>query len=330
MIVRNAPRRRCAALLLALACAPAARASEGESARALALLERAAVALASRDYAGVYVHTAAGQSESFRVARRVDPGADRERVEALEGARREIVRTGSEVHVFLPASRTVRIERRVATAGFPQVLDRAPHQLVGPYRLVPAGSGRVASRDADIVRLHAGDEVRHSREVWLDRESGLPLKVRVLDRSGVTLEQIAFSEVRIGRRVSADRVGPGPQAGYAGWDVQTVTADLPPGAVAPEAAPLGAGFRLIGGVLRRAAGDVPAAVHWTYSDGLAVVSLFVEEGPGISSTGSTRSIQRGGLWLLETVSPGRRLTAIGEVPRGTLERGLAAADRMRR
>lgn len=326
MSARAAARLLCAAMVLA--CAPAMAADA--TPQAAALLERAARALASLHWSGVYVHAAAGQSESYRTTRRVDATGDAERVEALEGTAREILRQGEDIHLFLPASREVRIERRIASAGFPQVLPADPGTLAQTYRLSVAGSGRVASREALIVRLEASDALRYSREIWIDRESALPLKVRVLDASGATLEQTAFSEVRIGQPVPASRVRPGRQVGYAGWDVQRLTAPLPVGATVPDAALLGPGFRVLGGAARRAAGTAPPATHWAFGDGLAVVSVFVEDASRTGTSASPVAGQRGALGVVETSVAGRRLTAVGEAPRALLERGLAAVGALQR
>ena len=314
-----------AALVLGMVAVAAPATGAEEPAQAAALLARAASTLATRDWAGVYVQTIAGQSESFRIARRVEAGGDAERVEALEGVRREVVRTGDEVHRFLPERRIVRIERSIGEPGFPRVLPADPASLSGVYRLSIAGTGRVASRDAIIVRLQAIDALRYSREVWLDRETALPLKLRVLDATGSTLEQTAFSEVRVGARVAAAQVRPGRQASYAGWDVQTVTASLPQGTASPDPTRLGQGFRLLGGVMRRSVGEVPAATHWAFGDGLAVVSVFIEDGVAGSSAASPSATRHGALGVVESTVNGRRLTAIGEAPRALLERSLAAA-----
>ncbi|MFN7753704.1 MAG: MucB/RseB C-terminal domain-containing protein [Pseudomonadota bacterium] len=300
-----------------------AGASEGPAA-ADALLARAVSTLAGSDWSGVYVHTAGGQSESFRTSRRVESVSDTERVEALEGQAREIVRQGDEIHLFLPGRREVRIERRIATSGFPQVLPADPTVLGRSYRVSVSGTGRVASRDAVIVRLQAIDSLRYSREIWLDRETALPLKQRVLDAAGAVLEQTAFSEVSVGRRIAASRVQPGRQVGYAGWDVKTLTAPLPEGVVPPDAARLGQGFRLLGGVARKAIGEAPAATHWAFGDGLAVVSVFAEDAAALPGVSVPVAAQRGALGVVETALNGRRLIAVGEVPRALLERSLAA------
>lgn len=312
----------CAAL--APAIAPAAVADGGVAPEAL--LARAAAAMAGSNWSGVYVHTAGGQSESFRTTRRIDGTSDAERVEALEGVAREIVRQGDEVHVFVPDRREVRIERRLATSGFPLVLPADPAALAQSYRVSVAGAGRVASRDAIILKLQAVDALRYSREVWLDRETALPLKLRVIDAAGATLEQVAFSEVRIGQRIPAARVRPGRQAGYAGWEVQRLTAELPGGLRAPDAASLGPGFRLLGGLARRAQGEAPPAIHWAFGDGLAAVSVFVEEPTASAGPAAPLAAQRGALGVLEITAGARRLTAVGEVPRALLERSLAAAS----
>src|SRR5512137_834906 len=86
-----------------------ARASDDD---ARAWLERMSEALATRNYVGLFTHTTGRQSETMRIVHRVGRNGSTERLVSLDGSGREIVRTPSEVHVYLPDRGVVLVEPR--------------------------------------------------------------------------------------------------------------------------------------------------------------------------------------------------------------------------
>ena len=77
---------------------------------ALQWLERIYAATEKLSYSGTFVYQQGQQVETSRIAHVVDASGSRERLETLDGAPREIVRTGDEVVCYLPARSE---ERRV-------------------------------------------------------------------------------------------------------------------------------------------------------------------------------------------------------------------------
>jgi len=87
----------------------------------------------------------------------------------------------------------------------PGALDAAAAAEVLPAR-------RVAGRTADGVRVAADDDrsTLGAAELWLDRGTGLPLEVSLLDRSGTAVLTSAFEGVRLRAPDAAVLVPPAP------------------------------------------------------------------------------------------------------------------------
>jgi sigma-E factor negative regulatory protein RseB len=335
------------AVLLGLAAGPRAHAAD-----AAALLAKASATARSASYSGVYVYTSAGVSESARVTRLHDASGDGERIESLDGTRREVVRRGDEIHYFFLDTKTVRVDRRVSGRSFPDVLPADTAALSAHYLIESGAVDRVAGRAVQVLRLRAKDDKRYSQEVWVDQQTSLPLKLRVLDDKGETLEQFAFTELTVGERINPKQTLPSRRAGYAGWKVEsvifsTLSADAVPAAPradgkvdakvdgkvdpkservngstearkyaasgVPEPRWLPPGFRLLTQVSRQWPGSDRVVVQSVYSDGLATLSVFVDPDTA-KVAGREGSSQRGAVGVVSRLLGNRALITVGELP----------------
>jgi len=334
-----------ACLLCALwATAPSAAGLDGQ-----ALLAKAAATAREASYRGTYVYSAAGITESARVAHVRTPGGDAERIESLDGQRREVVRRGDEIRYFFLDSKTVRIDRRVSAGSFPDFLPEVPSELAAYYAIEVGGPDRAAGRVVQVIRLRAKDASRYNQEVWIDRDSSLPLKRRLLDERGDMVEQFVFTEIAIGKGVDLKLPRMDALTGYAGWTVQTAAIDdtqagnaaggfgggVEGGASAVrsrmfiEPAMLPAGFRKTKQVTRRLPGREQAVLQTVYSDGLATLSVFVD--PDVSRmAGHEGYSQRGATGVLSLTMGDLAVIIVGELPAAAIRKigdSLAAVPR---
>jgi sigma-E factor negative regulatory protein RseB len=82
----------------------------------LAWLTRMAHASSQVNYSGTFVYHNRGVTETSRVVHYVNQaGGVFEKLEALDGPAREVIRTNDQVTCYLPAIKTVRIEQRIAS-----------------------------------------------------------------------------------------------------------------------------------------------------------------------------------------------------------------------
>lgn len=316
-------RRNTSDLLLALALLAVAFARPAAAAPAdpAAWLLKASVSSRQQSYEGVVVYRGEESMETLRIVHRYKDGREQERLTALSGAPRDVLREGDRVSCMLPHAHPVE------TAEGPQTLlpvlspdilrQAAPH-----YRLRDLGEARVAGRISRGVAIEPRDEYRYGYEVWADRQTAVALKVSLMDRKGRAIEEMLYTEVQFpaniadrefemppGKRravpitpaAAATPVAQSPAASSTAW----VSKQMPPG------------FAIAMRSLRPSLPGEGAVEHVLLSDGLSAVSVF-----------STRMTQhdklfRGFSHMGAMHAYGRmvgdyHVTVVGEVPQATV------------
>lgn len=346
-----AGRRRCLLAALCIggglwaAAALPARAQTGDplvdAREAHAWLERIHAAAGQKNFQGTFVVSAGGSVTSSRIAHYCEGRNQFERIDSLDGQRRQVLRHNDVVQTLWPASRVAVVENRSMIGGFPALLQSSADRIVRYYDARPLGRDRVAGHEANVLLLKPKDSFRFGYRLWAEKSSGLLLRAEVLGAQGEVIEASAFSDVQIGVRPQPELVLAAMKRldGYRvqrpafeqveisreGWQLR----DLPPGfkhvssvrrtidAASPTPAASGAGD----------APAAPAAVLQTiYSDGLTHVSVFVEPYNAVMhrhellmAMGATQTLaRRQGEWWL---------TVIGDVPVVTLKAFAAALER---
>lgn len=274
-----------------------------------------------RTYAGTFVVLAGGNMASARIWHVCDGDQQMERVESLTGAPRSTFRHNDQVLTFLPANRIAVAERRESLGIFPNFLQSGETSIADFYRARISGSDRVAGFDAQVVQLRPEDAWRFGYRVWVEKKTGLVIKLQTLDQSGTVLEQSAFSELQLNVPVSMAKLKQmmGNTEGYRIEKPDLIkTTAAAEGWILKNAVP---GFKAMS-CYRRSLRPVTEmhqenTLQWIFSDGLASVSLFVEvfdpqrhgqSGTAIMGATSTLTRQMGAWWL----------TVVGEVPAQTL------------
>lgn len=278
-----------------------------------------------RSYVGTFVVSSrTGSMSSARIWHACDGQRQVERVESLTGTPRSTFRRDDEVLTFLPETRTVRRERRESLGLFPEVLQPADTAIEEFYGARQVGSDRVAGFDADVIHVSPRDELRFGYRIWSEKKSGLVVKLQTLAADGAVLEQAAFSELQLDAPVRMDKLAQ-MMAVPAGWRVEKSDAvKTTPAAEGWGLKSQVAGFKPMSCYKRPAEG----VLQWIFSDGLASVSLFVENyekqrhvQEGVFTSGATHTLTyRMQDWWL---------TAVGEVPPQTLRAFVLSLERRR-
>lgn len=270
------------------------------------------------NYQGVFTYQYGERMEALQITHAVVDGEEYERLQHLDGERREVVRHGDKLTCIHPGRPLVELFQREA------VLKSGYGQLEDYYRVTVVEGNRVAGRDAVSIRLLPRDHYRYGYDLLLDRESGLLLRSELLGIDGRTLERFQFTQIMIGAEVPTDWVRKLPVADESA-DAAEGKVSLPAESAAqPEDELLPAGWH----PLWLPAGFEVASVDEgmrVFSDGLAVVSVFLERldadaqivGPGRAQRGATVAYTR----LIQDRGAGRYVvTVIGEVPQVTAKR----------
>ena len=290
-------------------------------------LRTMAFAAHQTNYSGVFVYQSGGRVEMSRITHLVDKDGEHERLEGLDGLRREVIRNNDKVWLYL-GDKKVRVEKRRAQHAFPALLPEQIQTLKENYQISQGEEDRVAEYHAHTVLFKPKDNLRYTRKMWAHSESGLLLKAVVLDERGRVIEQYAFSQLNIGgnidrkwiissesdaaRLAQQGGLSPLPKASFenapSGWQVDSV----PPG------------FKKVLEMRRTISDRKLPVVHIVYSDGLAGISVFIEKVsevtdiPGLSSQGAVHMYSR--------LVGENLVTVVGEVPPRTV---IQVADSVR-
>jgi len=301
--------------LLALAIVvPAAEAAGPD-----ALLARMQHASRNLDYDGVFVYQRGDQLDSLRIIHKAGADGVRERLVSLNGAPREIIRNDREVHCFLPDENAVLIEhRRADNRNFPALLPESLAQLNRNYKIRVGKEGRVAGRTVRAVLIKPRDGLRYGYQLWADTATGLLLKAGLVDEHGAMLEQYMFAQINIGRPIAEnDLKSQIPANKFIRQPPEPAGAENAPRGWG--AAELPAGFSLTTRMSRPRRNTRLPMEHIVYSDGLAVVSVFIEPLPEQDGQESLEGITRmGAVHVYNRTTNGHRVTVMGEVPAATV------------
>ena len=273
---------------------------------ALQWLNRAVSAAKQQNYSGVYVYQHGEQVEVLRVLHRAGPAGELEKIEVLDGTPRKFLRVNSDVYCHLSDGKQVRLERNALRRFFPSLLPAQPASLLDYYDAKLGGTERVAGRPCQVVTLVPRDGYRFSYNLWLDKQTGLPLKSRVVNSSGGVVSMFVFSEIQIGKSPDArlfrnDLAGKQVEASFdrpveIAWDVTP-----PPG------------FERVQEAVRSLPGKQEPVTHLVFSDGLSVLSMFVE--PVDPQLQNLRGLSAEGvIGIYAREVDGHTVTTLGEVP----------------
>ncbi|KAF0165012.1 MAG: sigma-E factor negative regulatory protein RseB [Rhodocyclaceae bacterium] len=303
--------RRWWLVMLAVLLAPMLVASSAVAEDGLALLQRIALGSRQLTYSGTFVYRSGGKVDTSRIAHSLSEGIEVERIEALDGSPREVLRAGSEVKCFFPEEKLVIIENRASQRGFPSLLPAGLGSLPEHYAIRSGGQGRVAGMRSRAVLLEPRDTLRYGHEFWMDAASGLLLKANLLGERGETLESFAFTQITIGGPLEQGALK--PRFDSERVRVQQVRAtEVKPEDMGWNFRTLLPGFRRVATMRRQTAPGNPESLHVVFSDGLASISVFIEPG---GAGGEAEAVSNVGPVNVYRRQVGEhRLVVMGEVP----------------
>lgn len=272
-------------------------------------LNRAAAAARQQNYSGVYVYHHGEHVEVLRVLHRSDARGEQEKIEVLDGTPRQFLRINNDVYCHLPDGKHVRLERNTVRRFFPALLPAQPARLSEYYDVKLGGSERVAGRVCQVVILEPRDAYRHAYHLWLDKETALPLKTRSVNGNGAAMSMFVFSEIQIGKAPDARLF----RNDMAGKRIQQASLDTSV-TVSWEVAPP-PGYERVQEAVRPLPGKKSPVTHMVFSDGLSVLSMFVEP---LDAQANAKAMQglsaEGAIGVYARQVDGHTVTVLGEVP----------------
>jgi sigma-E factor negative regulatory protein RseB len=274
------------------------------------------------DYSGTMVYQQGNEVRISRVVHVFDGRVSHERLQPMDGRPREFIRSADEVKCLIPESRRIVVERRTRSESFP-ALGGATTDVLQHYSVKVAGRERVGGFDCQVLEIQPRQGDRYGYRLWVDRGTGLLLRTQTLSERGEVLEQMAFADVRIG---AVDREQLKPSWPTDGW-----TIDQPshrPADLREQGWRLAApsGFKPLYSV-RRPMPNGPA-LQAVYSDGLATLSVFIEQGSPAAKDEPLSN--RGPINAYARRVGDATITVVGEIPAETARSVAAGVERISR
>ena len=292
-----------------------------------------------QNFQGTFVVSSPGHVASARMAHFCEGSNQYERIESLDGQKRNVYRYNDTVHTLWPANGVAVVEQRALTSSFPALLQSGNDGVSDWYEVERRGEDRVAGHVVDVLLVKPKDDYRYGYQLWSDKASGLLLRADVLDPHGDVLETSAFSDITIGVRPKPESVLQ-PMKQLDRYRVLrpilSQTQLEAEGWTMREPAP---GFRLVscvsrqmdrGGAAASAGASAPAGdrrvLQAIFADGMTYVSVFIEPyresrhaRPLATVSGATQtlSVRHGDWWV----------TVVGDVPASTLRFFATALER---
>lgn len=285
-----------------------------------AWLERMSAAMSQMSYQGTFVYVQGEEVETMRITHVSDETGVRERLVSVSGVQREILRDSNGVRWVQSDDQSVMNDPAFDRSFFPEIPLRPSDETNVSYSLRLGDIERIAGHSGRQVRIIPKDKFRYGYTLWLEQQSALLLKWELLNSRNKRLAKLMFTDLRIGSEVDLKELNSSSKL----KEFQTLDSGLPPSESLSHNNPnwqvsnLPAGFHL---TAHRFLGkeDLGTYEHLVYSDGLAVVSVYIEsnneevskEETGISKMGTTHAFSR--------VENGVLITVVGDVPAITVK-----------
>ena len=273
-------------------------------------LQRLQSLISSANYQVSFVQTTVGKETVPYLWRHgvLDDGTEVEQLNLQNGPGRELIRVDGIVSVFEPDTQPYSIRSRFINGPIPNILLHNPQKLLESYEFVLVGRARVAGRSAQQIRIVSRDNTRFGYQLWLDEESGMLLKLNMLDLQGALLEQIQISAFSVMASPSPyfARINPSSlpepimmassQSRAHGWEVNY----------------LPVGMKEVKRDTRRLALTGQVVEYKMYSDGLVDVSVYVQ--PIEDALGGDIALRNEVSTFLTLKAGKAQVTVLGEIP----------------
>ncbi|MDD2685533.1 MAG: MucB/RseB C-terminal domain-containing protein [Gallionella sp.] len=294
---------------------PVSPACAGDAQVGLDWLKTVAFAAHQTDYSGTFVYQYDNRVETSRITHVTLDDGEYERLERLDGPKREIIRHHGQVWSFMN-HKMVQMNSSSGKGIFPALLPEQLAVLSANYTPKSGAVERIAGYNAQLISFQPKDTLRYVKKVWAHTDSGLPLKFAVVNEQGKTVEQYAFTELKIGDGIDRSWIAASGTAvaGAASKNKSALSQNVVSGWTVDA---LPSGFKKTMEVLRPMRGKHASVTQMVFSDGLSAISVFIE--PSDNDEDDVAGLSsRGAVNLYHNVVDNHLITVVGEVPPRTV------------
>lgn len=283
--------------------------------------DRMQQALRTQNFSASLVHVQGQRVELFRwLHGRTEDGVELELLFSLNGPDIYLVRQNQQVSYFHPMISPYSLRAQALFGPIPTAFYESFDRISPSYSAVAMGGGRVLDRPAQHIRLVPKDQQRFGYSLWLDRETGMLLRMATVAPTGDILEQVQLTSLDFSTEIQTDLL-------------QVQDSPMPPLVRDPDAGSalqhewrqtwLPEGFSRVRANHHRLPMTGIAADYFLYTDGMTRVSVYVSQDPRAST-----NLQYEGLESLYTHRHRDfSVTVVGRLPMETLQRIAASVAR---
>lgn len=307
----------CKTLLLLVSISISSSVLGNEPGQAREWLERMTTAMSQMSYQGTFVYVRGGVVETMRITHVTDETGVRERLYSTSGPHREVIRDKKGVRCVLKDSASVVEDQVVASSYFPDLPLSDIDSDSSGYRLGIGSEARIAGHTALRVTISPKDNFRYGYDFWLEKETGLLLQWVLFDVGRKPIAKLMFTDFAIGSAVDLSEL----ESDASDEEFVEMKTYSMQNTVVTRSSPrwqpakLPPGFKLTSNSHKSGAEGIYE--HMVYSDGLAAVSVYVEQ-QGTESTVNTGVSQLGTTNAYTRKQGDLQITVIGEVPPRTV------------
>lgn len=271
------------------------------------------------NYSGVFVYQYDDRVKTSRITHVVEPDSEYEKLESLDGPKREIIRHHGQVWSY-DNQKMVQLEGRRARGRFPSLLPEQLSALNENYQVKEMGMERVAGYNAQVIQFQPRDGLRYAHKIWAHTDSGLLLKAAVLNDKNQMVEQYTFTQLQIGGKIDRSWI----KRSAAAVPREAASSESPEKAngVTPINSgwvvdSLPSGFKKTMEVQRPSRSRHVPITQLVFSDGLSAISVFIESADADEDDAEGLS-SRGAVNMYRKVVDLNLITVVGEVPPRTV------------
>lgn len=304
--------------LLLAACSLQAVAADSSS-EARRLINDMSRATNELNYDGDFVYSRGQRIDTMRLIHRSDSDGVFERMISLSGNTREVIRNQKGVTCIFSDNQEVMFEKSRPRKFLSTQLPEPVEKIAEYYNFTVAGADRVAGRQATVVNVIPKDGYRYGYQLWVDDDSKLLLKSVLKNQGGRNIEQVMFTRLELLDSVPDELLEPQLDGKNYVWhenDYDDISVEHTKSEWALGWMPQG--FNKTEHEKQTSSDSSSPMDHLIYSDGLAMVSVFIEKlednhdfAPGPASMG--------GVNAFTVAFDGHQVTVVGEVPRSTVQ-----------
>lgn len=274
-------------------------------------LDRMSHSFRELTYQGTLSYQRGEHIQSLRIAHAVIDGKEYERLEYLDGKKREVLRRNHSLKCIHPGEKLVRFFAASESGQH----SEARANLSEHYQVSLVDTGRLAGRETIELHVLPKDEYRYGYHLALDEATGLMVRSELVNNQGDVLERFQFVELEVGGDIARAYFEEQDSSYRPPHD----TPKTPRSTKQSVMEPWVVSWVPDGFIPVSSDSELIPTDMLTYTDGMAVFSVFLEPYrrakqadiyEGTSTKGATSAYFK----IVQMADQPHRVTVVGEIP----------------